>query len=96
MVKREMVVPNMVIQVSKAMPGSPGPKFHGKLGIHERLLILSKPRQEGGLNLVNVRREKTGEDFEVMYAFITNYCKLPSLKRSRAKKSVVTIVPSGE
>jgi hypothetical protein len=76
MVKREDIKPGVLVKVTKEMPGSgkPGPSFSGKLGLHERLEVLTKPGSKGGLNLVKVRRRKTSEEVELMYAYITNFC----------------------
>jgi hypothetical protein len=78
MVKREDIKPGQVVKVVKEMPGSgkPGPSFSGKLGLHERLEVLSKPGGRGGVNLVKVRRRKTSEEFEALYAFVTNFCSV--------------------
>ena len=76
MVKREDVKPGFVIKVVKQMPGSgtPGPTFKGKIGINEKLEILTVPMNRGGMNIVRLRRRKTGETVEFLYAFVTNYC----------------------
>lgn len=78
MVKREDIKAGTLIKVVKEMPGTgkPGPSFNGKLGLHERLEVLSKPGGRRGINLVKVRRRKTGEEFEALYAFVTNFCSV--------------------
>jgi hypothetical protein len=108
MVKREMVVPGTQLQVSKVPPGPAGPSFAGKFAQHERLTVTSRPFTSGGLNLVKVKREKTGDDIEVMYAFVTNYCRLSTTSKrpSRAKRKTPldtqsptetpTLVPTGD
>jgi hypothetical protein len=60
------------------MPGSgkPGPSFNGKLGLHERLEVMTKPYARGGVNLVKVKRRKTSEEVEVLYAYVTNFCSV--------------------
>ena len=78
MVKREDIKPGLVIKVVKEMPGSgkPGPSFSGKLGLHEKLEVLTKPGARGGINLVQVKRRKTQEVVELLYAFVTNFCSV--------------------
>lgn len=78
MVKREDIKPGVVVKVVKAMPGNgkPGPSFDGKLGLNEKLELMGTPTSSGGLNLVKVKRTKTGAVTELMYAFITNFCKV--------------------
>ena len=78
MVKREDIKQGNVVKVVKEMPGSgrPGQTFTGKLGLHERLDILGAPFSRGGLNLVKVRRRKTGESVDLMYAYVTVFCRL--------------------
>lgn len=83
MIKREFIVAGTIAQVAKLPPGPPGPRFTGKLTLNEKLDILAGPENSGGLHLVAVRRVRTGEIFQVYYAFITNFCKLPKA----AKKS---------
>jgi hypothetical protein len=75
-IKRTQIVPGFVVKVSKKMPDSvpAGPRFTGNLGLNEKLEISGVPRNSGGLNLVPVIRLKTGEQTEVIYAFITNFC----------------------
>lgn len=84
MVKREAVVPGTLIQVVKLIPGQPGPRFLGRLGVNERLEVLSLPFSQGGMNLVRVKRLKTEEVFEAMYAFVTNFCKVPKAKKTKS------------
>lgn len=80
MVKRDRLIKGAVIQVTKVPPGQPGPRFQGKLGLHEKLEVVAPPFSEGGLNLVRLKRLKTGEVFEAMYAFCTNFCREPKTK----------------
>lgn len=78
MVKREAIQADAEIQITKAMPGSgrPGPRFAGVLDVGEILVVQGKPFSSGGLNLVKVKRKKTGEVFDALYAFVTNFCKI--------------------
>lgn len=78
MVKRDAIKAEVEIEIAKAMPGNgrPGPRFAGTLEVGEVLVVQSKPFSSGGLNLVKVRRKTTGETFDAIYAFVTNYCKL--------------------
>jgi len=78
MVKRKDIVRGTAVYVVKLMPSGShaGPAFRGVLEFGERLIILTKPFSVGNLNLVNVEREKTGECFDVIYAFVTNFCSL--------------------
>jgi len=78
MIKRKDILPRTAINVVKLMPSGShaGPAFRGVLEFGERLIILTKPFSVGPLNLVNVEREKTGECFDVIYAFVTNFCSL--------------------
>lgn len=86
MVKRDKVVPGTIIQVVKPTPGQPGPRFQGKLALHERLEVVGEPFSVGGLNLVRVKRLRTNETFDLLYAFVTGFCSL-----AKAKKA--TVVP---
>lgn len=94
MVKRDKVIPGTVVQVVKLPPGPAGPKFTGKFALHEKLDIMSKPFSSGGMHLVKVRREKNGATFDVMYAFITNYCRMPTTKKSRATSVAEDTIPA--
>lgn len=78
MVKRDAIKPDVVVKVTKLMPGDgkPGPRFTGKLALHERLVVVGPPFSTGGMNLVKVRRKRTGEVVDFLYAFITNFCKV--------------------
>lgn len=78
MVKREHIKAGALVKVVKLMPvgSAAGPAFKGTLGMHERLEIRGTPISRGPMNLVSVKRRKTGEVVELIYAFITNYCKL--------------------
>ena len=91
MVKRDKVVPGTVVQVIKLPPGPAGPNFTGKFALHEKLDIISKPFSSGGMHLVKVRREKNDATFDVMYAFITNYCRMPTTKKSNAASVADTL-----
>ena len=80
MVKRQDIKPGFIVQVLKEMPGgaSPGPRFHGKLLLRERLEILSLPFKDGSTNLVRIRRFQPDETLVVLYSFITNFCGKPA------------------
>jgi hypothetical protein len=77
MVKREYLTPGALVKVAKkvAPTAMPGPNFNGTLGLNERLEVITPPRTVGGTNLVTVKRRKTGEEFDALYAFITCFCK---------------------
>jgi hypothetical protein len=78
MVKRNDIHPGTRVKVAKLMPpgAHAGPAFTDVLNIDEELDILSTPFSRGPLNLVKVRRRLTGETTELIYAFVTNFCKL--------------------
>ena len=78
MIKRKDILPRTAINVGKLLPTGcfAGPSVRCVLEFGERLIILTKPFSVGPLNLVNVEREKTGECFDVIYAFVTNFCSL--------------------
>lgn len=76
MVKREHIKSGTIIQIRKPPPEHPGPSFRGKLATFEKLEVVGPPRTSGGLNLVQVKRLRTEEIFDVLYAFVTNFCTL--------------------
>lgn len=76
MVKREFIKSGTIIQIRKQPPEHAGPEYRGKLARYEKLEVTGPPRTNGGLNLVQVKRLRTDEVFDVLYAFVTNFCSL--------------------
>jgi len=79
MVKREDVVPGTMIVVSKAMSTAPAVEWLGEKFVPGMLLrIESKPKKNGGLNLVKVSHivdNNVKYSGEVFYSFVTVFCK---------------------
>jgi hypothetical protein len=78
MIKRKDVIPGTNITVVKLMPNGSfaGPSVKEALDYGERFTVLSKPFSSGPLNLVKVKRDKTGESLDVLYAFTVCFCSL--------------------
>jgi hypothetical protein len=77
MVKGNDIVPGLQVQLKKELPegANPGIDFTGKLGLHERLVVLTRPYNAGSNHLVKVMRLRTGQEFQCVYSVITNFCK---------------------